>query len=120
MLSAAQDGDVGVTIGRDVHRSPHRRFLRSADGSRAAVGRPPGPERQRRPLTPLSTVEEWLAKSGRFVLTHRVAACSFSVAGNNERMLAAIESRWVDAIATWHNDRLHRSPRELEAFIDLV
>ncbi len=37
-----------------------------------------------------------------------------------ERMLAAAESKTIDAIVTWHNDRLHRSPRELEAFIDLV
>jgi DNA invertase Pin-like site-specific DNA recombinase len=37
-----------------------------------------------------------------------------------ERMLAAVESGTVAAIVTWHNDRLHRSPTELEAFIDLV
>ncbi|MFN2607119.1 MAG: recombinase family protein [Acidimicrobiales bacterium] len=37
-----------------------------------------------------------------------------------ERMLAAVESGRIDAIVTRHNDRLHRSPRELEAFIDLV
>ncbi len=37
-----------------------------------------------------------------------------------ERMLAAVEMRSIDAIVIWHNDRLHRSPRELEAFIDLV
>ncbi len=37
-----------------------------------------------------------------------------------ERMLAAVEAGGVDAIVTWHNDRLHRSPKELEAFIDLV
>jgi DNA invertase Pin-like site-specific DNA recombinase len=36
------------------------------------------------------------------------------------RMLAAVESGSKDAIVTWHNDRLHRSPKELEAFIDLV
>ncbi|MDQ4089437.1 MAG: recombinase family protein [Actinomycetota bacterium] len=35
-------------------------------------------------------------------------------------MLAAVESGSIDAIVTWHNDRLHRSPKELEAFIDLV
>ena len=35
-------------------------------------------------------------------------------------MLAAVESASIDAIVTWHNDRLHRSPKELEAFIDLV
>jgi len=37
-----------------------------------------------------------------------------------ERMLGAVESGSIDAIVTWHNDRLHRSPRELKAFIDLV
>jgi DNA invertase Pin-like site-specific DNA recombinase len=37
-----------------------------------------------------------------------------------EAMLAAVEAGRIDAIVTWHNDRLHRSPKELEAFIDLV
>jgi DNA invertase Pin-like site-specific DNA recombinase len=37
-----------------------------------------------------------------------------------EHMLAATDSGSIDAIVTWHNDRLHRSPKELEAFIDLV
>ena len=37
-----------------------------------------------------------------------------------ERMLTAVEGGVLDAIVTWHNDRLHRSPRELETFIDLV
>ncbi len=37
-----------------------------------------------------------------------------------EAMLAAVESGSINAIVTWHNDRLHRSPKELEAFIDLV
>src|SRR5437588_7717714 len=36
------------------------------------------------------------------------------------RMLSAIEDGTLDAVVTWHNDRLHCSPRELEAFIDLV
>jgi site-specific DNA recombinase len=35
-------------------------------------------------------------------------------------MLCAVEEGALDAVVTWHNDRLHRSPRELEAFIDLV
>jgi DNA invertase Pin-like site-specific DNA recombinase len=26
----------------------------------------------------------------------------------------------LDAVVTWHPDRLHRSPREVEAFIDIV
>ena len=37
-----------------------------------------------------------------------------------ERMLAAVEAGRLDGIVPWHNDRLHRSPKELEAFIDLV
>ena len=37
-----------------------------------------------------------------------------------EAMLAAVESGRIEAIVTWHNDRLHRSPKELEVFIDLV
>lgn len=35
-------------------------------------------------------------------------------------MLAAIERDEVDAIVTWHPDRLHRQTRELVPFIDLV
>ncbi len=37
-----------------------------------------------------------------------------------ERMLAAVDSGAIGAIGSWHSDRLHRSPKELEAFIDLV
>ncbi len=37
-----------------------------------------------------------------------------------ERLLVAVDECRLDAVVTWHNDRLHRSPRELEAFIDLV
>ena len=29
-------------------------------------------------------------------------------------LLAAVDERRLDAVVTWHNDRLHRSPRELE------
>src|SRR5690242_11876766 len=35
-------------------------------------------------------------------------------------MLAAVEDRSVGAVIAWHPDRLHRSPRELEDFIDLI
>lgn len=36
------------------------------------------------------------------------------------RMLADVEAGRLDAIGAWHNDRLHRNPRELEDFIDLI
>jgi DNA invertase Pin-like site-specific DNA recombinase len=36
------------------------------------------------------------------------------------RMLADADAGRFDAIVAWHTDRLHRSPRELEDFIDVV
>ena len=37
-----------------------------------------------------------------------------------DRLLADVEAGRVEAVVAWHNDRLHRSPRELETFISLV
>src|SRR5438309_1452398 len=37
-----------------------------------------------------------------------------------ERLLLDLASGEVNAVVAWHPDRLHRSPRELEAFIELV
>jgi site-specific DNA recombinase len=37
-----------------------------------------------------------------------------------QRLLADVESGQIKAIATWHLDRLHRRPVELEHFIDLA
>ncbi|MCW2946492.1 MAG: int13, partial [Actinoallomurus sp.] len=37
-----------------------------------------------------------------------------------ERMLTDIRSEHIDGIIAWHTDRLHRSPRELEDFIEIV
>ncbi|HEY5434491.1 MAG TPA: recombinase family protein, partial [Candidatus Limnocylindrales bacterium] len=34
------------------------------------------------------------------------------------RMLADIAAGAVDGVVVWHLDRLHRQPRELEAFLD--
>lgn len=36
------------------------------------------------------------------------------------RMLADLRGGQLDDIGAWHGDRLHRSPRELEDFIDLI
>lgn len=36
------------------------------------------------------------------------------------QLLDAIGGGQVDVLVIWHNDRLHRQPRELEPFIDLV
>lgn len=37
-----------------------------------------------------------------------------------ERLCADLADRRITAVAAWHPDRLHRSPKELEAFIDLI
>ncbi len=37
-----------------------------------------------------------------------------------EALLLAIDAGEIDAVVAWHPDRLHRSPTELERFIDLV
>ena len=36
------------------------------------------------------------------------------------RLLDDLDASAVNAVLVWHTDRLHRSPRELEAFIDLA
>jgi site-specific DNA recombinase len=37
-----------------------------------------------------------------------------------EALCVALERREVRAVIAWHPDRLHRSPRQLEGFIDLI
>jgi len=37
-----------------------------------------------------------------------------------QKLLEDMRGRAVDAVITWHEDRLHRRPRELEAFIDIA
>lgn len=37
-----------------------------------------------------------------------------------ERLLELLKDGAVDAVVAWHPDRLHRSPTELETFIDLI
>lgn len=36
-----------------------------------------------------------------------------------QRLLQALKEGQADAVLAWHTDRLHRSPRELETFIDV-
>lgn len=37
-----------------------------------------------------------------------------------EALLESIQSARIDAVIAWHPDRLHRSPTELERFIDII
>jgi len=49
-----------------------------------------------------------------------VSAYSGTRRDGYQSLLEAIRAGNVDAVVAWHPDRLHRSPRELEDFIDLV
>lgn len=49
-----------------------------------------------------------------------ISAFSGKARKRYEEMLSEIESGTLDAVVTWHPDRLHRSPKELEHFIDVV
>jgi DNA invertase Pin-like site-specific DNA recombinase len=49
-----------------------------------------------------------------------VSAYSGRVRPSYRRLLDDLDAGRVDALIIWHADRLHRSPRELEDFIDLV
>ena len=48
-----------------------------------------------------------------------VSAYTGAVRPEYGRLWADIEGRALDAVAIYRADRLHRQPRELEAFIDL-
>ena len=90
----------------------HRRISkdREADGL--------GVERQRRDC-------EALAERLGWTVTATYTDDDFSAYSGKPRpayrdLLAAIDSGTVGAVLAWHPARLHRSPRELEGFIDLV
>lgn len=49
-----------------------------------------------------------------------VSAYSGKTRVGYRKMLADIEAGAIDAIVSWHNDRLHRTPLELEQFITII
>lgn len=53
------------------------------------------------------------------MIDNDVSAYSGRVRPGYRRMLADLEAGRADAVLCWHTDRLHRAPKELEAFIDL-
>jgi len=77
-----------------------------------------GVERQRLDCEALCAARGW--EVAQLFEDNDVSAYSGKPRRAYERMLSAVEEGALDAIVTWHNDRLHRSPKELEAFIDLV
>jgi site-specific DNA recombinase len=57
---------------------------------------------------------------GQVYVDNDVSAYSGKVRPAYEQLLADIEAGTVRAVVCWHGDRLHRSPKELERFIDLA
>jgi DNA invertase Pin-like site-specific DNA recombinase len=77
-----------------------------------------GVDRQERDCRALVARKGWVV-AGVYVDNDR-SASSGRVRPEYRRLLEDLRAGVVDAVVAWHPDRLHRSPRELEAFIDLV
>ena len=60
------------------------------------------------------------ATVGAVFVDNDASAYSGRVRPRYVALLEAIEARAVNVLIVWHPDRLHRSPRELEDFVDLV
>lgn len=76
-----------------------------------------GVDRQREDCVALATRLGWTV-----VGTHTdndLSAYSGKPRPGYRSMLAALDDGNADAVIAWHTDRLHRSPTELESFIDL-
>ncbi len=82
------------------------------EGQRAGV------ERQRVDCEALCTARSW--EMAQYFEDNDRSAYSSRKRRAYEQMLVAVADGALDAVVTWHNDRLHRSPRELETFIELV
>ncbi len=77
-----------------------------------------GVQRQRDDCYALATSRGW--EIVRTFTDNDVSAYSGKPRPGYLQMLDAVRAREVDVVLAWHPDRLHRSPSELEAFIDLV
>jgi site-specific DNA recombinase len=82
------------------------------------AGQGAGVERQRLDCQALCAARGW--DIAQYFEDNDASAYSGKPRRAYERMMSAVGEGALDAIVTWHNDRLHRSPRELETFIDLV
>ncbi len=105
------DGD-SQQSGLGVRAGLYTRICSDPSGQRAGV------ERQRSDCEAHCLARGWLA--AELFEDNDTSASTGKPRPGYERMLAAVEAGNIDAVVTWHNDRLHRSPKELEAFIALV
>ncbi len=77
-----------------------------------------GVERQRQDCEKLATAKGW--KVADTYIDNDISAYSGKPRPAYRRLLADIEDGSIRAVVVWHLDRLHRQPKELESFIDLV
>ena len=82
------------------------------------AGQRAGVERQRVDCEALCAERGW--EIAQYLEDNDRSAYSGKRRAAYERLLTAVDDGRLDAVVTWYNDRLHRSPRELETFIDLV
>lgn len=77
-----------------------------------------GVERQEQDCRELATRNGWTVVE--VYTDNDTSAYSGKPRPGYRRMLAAIESGHVDAVITWHTDRLQRDIRDMEDYIDVV
>ena len=77
-----------------------------------------GVQRQEEECRALIEREGWTIAD--VFIDNDVSAFSGKVRPAYREMLDAVDVGGIDVIVAWHGDRLHRSPRELEDFVDLV
>lgn len=82
------------------------------------TGRRAGVTRQQEECTALCRSRGW--RVGPVYTDNDISAYSGVKRPDYEALQAAIKQGTVTRIVSWHPDRLHRSPRELEDFIDLL
>jgi site-specific DNA recombinase len=74
-----------------------------------------GVARQEADCRALAKVRGW--EVVEVFIDNDLSAYSGKVRPDYRRLLSGMKAREFDAVITWHTDRLHRSPRELEDFI---
>jgi DNA invertase Pin-like site-specific DNA recombinase len=77
-----------------------------------------GVDRQREDCEALCETRGWAV--GEVFVDNDISAYSGKPRPGYDRMLEGIKAGRFGAVVAWHPDRLHRSPLELEGFIDLV
>lgn len=86
--------------------------------SRDELGDGLGVERQEQDCRALADKRGWTVS--RVFVDNDVSAFSGRVRPEYQRLVAAIEAEQLDAVLAWAPERLHRSPRELEDFLELI